>query len=103
MRIDIRLKLDGEAAKEFQKLKRQLKMKNNTDVLRYLISYYSERNKILTLLESLHTKVDKLQEQLKKKGEYKLCPECGGKGYIPTIPAGKKVCPKCHGTGAVET
>jgi hypothetical protein len=58
MRIDIRLILDGEIAEEFQKLKRQLKMKNNTEVLRYLISNYSKCNEILRLLESLHTKVE---------------------------------------------
>jgi hypothetical protein len=66
MKFDIRLRLDGEAAEEFQKLKRQLKMKNNTEVLRYLISDYSKRNEILRLLESLHTKVDRLEEQIKK-------------------------------------
>jgi chromosome segregation ATPase len=69
MKFDIRLKLDGEAAEEFQKLKRRLKMKNNTEVLRYLISNYSKCNEILRLLESLNAKVERLQEQLKKKGE----------------------------------
>jgi undecaprenyl pyrophosphate synthase len=70
MRIDIRLILDGEIAEEFQNLKHKLKIKNNTDLLRYLISDYSERNKILTLLESLHTKVDKLDKIIKKMGEH---------------------------------
>jgi hypothetical protein len=64
MRIDIRLILDGEIAEEFLNLKHQLKIKNNTDTLRYLISDYSKRNKILTLLESLHAKVDRLEETL---------------------------------------
>jgi uncharacterized Zn finger protein (UPF0148 family) len=49
----------------------------------------------------------KKSEKIRERWEawlktHKRCPECGGRRYIPTIPAGKMPCPTCNETGWIK-
>jgi ribosomal protein S27AE len=112
--------MNSEIAEQFRNIKKQLGLKNDTEVIRYLIvSFHTMKEKeqklerkLDELLEKLYDKVDRLEqdlkaleEQLKNKGEglHKLCPKCGGRGYVLSAPDARMICPECHGTGVIET
>jgi endonuclease III len=61
--------MDREIAKQFREIKKQLGLKNDTEVMRYLIvtflSLKEKERKLDEFLEKLYDKVDRLQQNLK--------------------------------------
>jgi hypothetical protein len=79
-RVYLRMGIDSEIGNQFREIKKQLGLKNDTEVLRYLIRSFHEikekERRLDDFLEKLYDKVDRLEqdlkaleEQLKKKGE----------------------------------
>jgi peptidoglycan hydrolase CwlO-like protein len=71
--------MDHQIAKQFKEIKKQLGLKNDTEVMRYLIvsfrSLKEKEQRLDDFLEKLYDKVDRLEHDLKaleeqlKKGE----------------------------------
>jgi hypothetical protein len=65
----IYLRLDGDIAKQFIIIKKQLGLKNDSEVLRYLITAFHEikekERRLDDFLEKLYDKVDRLEQDLK--------------------------------------
>jgi hypothetical protein len=67
--VRIYLRLDGDIAKQFIIIKKQIGLKNDSEVLRYLIAAFHEINekerRLDDFLEKLYDKVDRLEHDLK--------------------------------------
>jgi hypothetical protein len=67
--VRIYLRLDGDIAQQFIIIKKQLGLKNDSEVLRYLIAAFhkikEEERRLDGFLEKLYDKVDRLEQDLK--------------------------------------
>jgi hypothetical protein len=74
------LRLDGDIAKQFIIIKKQLGLKNDSEVLRYLIADFFKKEKrerkLDEFLERLYDKVEKLEQNLKALQEQLKTKSC---------------------------
>jgi DNA repair protein RadA len=81
------------------------KAKEGKRIARLVDSSEYPQAEVTFVITSKGVETPKKEEQLKNKGEglHKLCPKCGGAGWVQKSPNEKMTCDICHGIGVIET